>query len=390
MTNKRLRVLMFPKWYPFEEMPLDGNFVENQCEAIAVYCAVKVVFVHSIKTPLQEKYSITSGINSQVEVIRVYFPKTTLPGFLGKAQTLFRYLKAQYIGTKTATQNFTPDLIHSHVLTRSSLLPLLLFPKIPLIISEHFSGFLPQVNLYAGWLKKLATRWVVSKASFIVTPSLFLAQSMQKKGLKGNYRIISNAVDTAFFVPSNTQSDTANPVFLHVSMLSDSPKNVPTILQAFKQFLLTQPNAKLHLVGDGPQFQQQKQLAKTQGLENHVTFFGDIAKAEVAAQMQQAHALLLPSDYEVQGCVAIEALACGTPIIASTVGGTQEYLSADSSILVAPKNVDDLVAAMRKIWLQHAEYKQNALKSNIVTKVSYARVGEEFLQLYTEALAANN
>lgn len=378
---------MFPKWYPYEEAPLDGNFIENHCEAIAEFCDVTVVFVHSLKSLVNEKYSVRKEQHGKLKVIRVYFQKVAVHESFGTLKTILRYLRAQHSAINIATQHGQPDILHAHVLTRSSILPLLMFRNIPLLISEHFSGFLPQVKLYGGTLKKLATEFVVKRAAYIVTPSYFLVKAMQKNGLKGNYERISNAVDTTFFQPNKAAKSNAQANFLHVSLMSETPKNVPTILRAFKQFLLSNPAARLNMVGDGPQLEEQKALAQQLGIYNAITFFGDIKKAEVARLMQQAHALLLPSDYEVQGCVAIEALACGTPVIASTIGGTQEYLTPENSILVKPKNVDELVNAMRKMWLHQAEYQKQALQTDIQSRVSYFNVGNAYYQLYLKALS---
>ncbi|MHB1887230.1 MAG: glycosyltransferase family 4 protein, partial [Acidimicrobiales bacterium] len=79
----------------------------------------------------------------------------------------------------------------------------------------------------------------------------------------------------------------------------------------------------------------------------------------LAAAMGEAEALVLPSEYEAFGLVLLEALAQGTPVIASRVGGIPEFIESErSGLLVPPGDVAALAAAMERIRAEPARARQ--------------------------------
>lgn len=98
------------------------------------------------------------------------------------------------------------------------------------------------------------------------------------------------------------------------------PIDLVSILESIR---LTRP-ARLLLVGDGPLIPQLKQMVRDRGLQPHVQFLGPVQNIERVLQV--ADAFLLPSESESFGLAAAESLACGTPVVASRVGGIPEMV----------------------------------------------------------------
>lgn len=99
-------------------------------------------------------------------------------------------------------------------------------------------------------------------------------------------------------------------------------KGVLTLIDALRQH----PNVPVDMVGDGPAFESVRQRIADYGL-NNITLHGQQSHAATLGFLQRARGLIVPSEWrEPFGLVAIEAFACGTPVIAANIGGLGEIV----------------------------------------------------------------
>jgi len=92
--------------------------------------------------------------------------------------------------------------------------------------------------------------------------------------------------------------------------------------------------AKLLLVGDGPERPKAEWLAETQGVSSDVLFLGK--QSDMAPLLSIADILLLPSENESFGLVALEAMACEVPVIATRIGGIPEVVEDEEDGYLFP------------------------------------------------------
>ncbi|MBI4652534.1 glycosyltransferase [Candidatus Desantisbacteria bacterium] len=114
-------------------------------------------------------------------------------------------------------------------------------------------------------------------------------------------------------------------------------KNLPHIINTF--FLIQkQIPAILLMVGDGPERHKAENLVKTMKIEKHVDFIGE--RDDIENILKNSDLLLLLSENESFGLVAIEAMSCGVPVIATNVGGLLEIIkSGKNGFLVEPGDI---------------------------------------------------
>ena len=108
--------------------------------------------------------------------------------------------------------------------------------------------------------------------------------------------------------------------------------------------------ARLTVCGDGPERPALERLARQRGVEAHVDFTGWAEPSGLAHQYRSAEAVLMPSRNEPFGNVAVEALACGCPVVAARVGGLPEAVGP-CGLLFAPDDAGAMaaqIAEMRK------------------------------------------
>ena len=125
------------------------------------------------------------------------------------------------------------------------------------------------------------------------------------------------------------------PRLLFVGRL-DPQKNVTTLLELASRLLPQFPDLRLDIVGDGSLRRELEAQSAALDLGSCVTFHGWLSYHDLASCYAQANLFLCPSLYEGFGRVILEALICGTPVIASDTAGPKFILEHDQSGLLVP------------------------------------------------------
>lgn len=110
------------------------------------------------------------------------------------------------------------------------------------------------------------------------------------------------------------------------------------------------PEARLTVIGDGPDRGRLEQHAQSAGLNGRVSFVGSLPRAEVLDALAGAEAAVLSSDWENFPHAAVEALAVGTPMVATSVGGVGEIVSDGvNGLLVPPGSPEAFGHALQRL-----------------------------------------
>lgn len=142
----------------------------------------------------------------------------------------------------------------------------------------------------------------------------------------------------------------------------------------------------LLIIGSGPQEQKLKELAANLGIQQKIRFLG--RQSNPFYFFKRAEALILSSRYEGFPNVVLEALACGTPVIATPApGGTREILEGiDGCVVSAAVSSADLEKAIRR-WLEQPRKK---IGQKIVEKYAIEKITREYEQLFSCPYSASN
>ena len=135
-------------------------------------------------------------------------------------------------------------------------------------------------------------------------------------------------------------------LIIHVSNFRPV-KRINAVVDVFARVRREQP-ARLMMVGDGPELRGATRLAETLGVEDDVLFLGE--QEQVVPLLSISDAFLLPSAQESFGLAALEAMACGVPIVASRVGGLPEVVEEGiTGYLHAPDDLDGMAASITRL-----------------------------------------
>jgi len=164
--------------------------------------------------------------------------------------------------------------------------------------------------------------------------------------------VIPNFIDTQRFKPGccpDKRAQLAAPdekIVVHVSNFREVKRPLD-VVSAFA-IAAREQKARLVMIGDGPELGACKELARELGIFERCTFPGTYDA--IWELLPQADVFFLPSDYESFGLSALEAMACGVPVVASNTGGLPEVVEDGvSGFLHTPGNVDAMAASISKL-----------------------------------------
>jgi glycosyltransferase involved in cell wall biosynthesis len=230
---------------------------------------------------------------------------------------------------------------------------------------------------------------VASRLSSIVTVSTNSGQDIARDfGVDPSVmRVVPIGVDTATFRPPKAPRVPGRIVAVSSS---DSPiKGVKVLLEAVAK-LRTGHDVELVVVGkpnpDGPVARAVKDL----NLGDIVRFVSGLSNDAIAELLGSAEVAVVPSLYEGFSIPAVEAMACATPLIATTGGALPEVVGTDgkTGVLVEPGNPEELADALSALFDDDARRKKIGLagRKRIETSYTWRRVAESMVEVYQEAI----
>ena len=202
-------------------------------------------------------------------------------------------------------------------------------------------------------------------------------------------RVIPNFIDPEVFHPDHEPCHRASlapggePILMHVSNFR-AVKRVVDVVEVFARVTCETP-ARLVLVGDGPERQRAEIRAREKGVEDQVIFLGK--HASVDELLSCSDVFLLPSETESFGLAALEAMASGAPIVATSVGGLPELIDEGHTGHLLP--VGDIEGmADAAVSILRDEGKRARMRENGINfareRYSSERVVPQYERLYEE------
>jgi len=348
--QKRLLIVStaFPRW----KDDFRGVFVWNLAQALS-----QEGFICKVVVPSSAGSLGFEKIES-IEIHRMhYLPNQSmetidsdgggLPAFW-KKETWKRILLLPYFSSLIAgcfAHTKTADVLHAHfTLSAMAIWLTRWFHRKPYIVTVHGSDI-----LIAGKLPII--RWLTKKslqqAAKIIAVSEFLADStLEIIGDNSKVIVIANGFDEKTFQQQKflTLNERGDYILFVGSLIPR--KGVNVLIEAFSLISHLLPNHRLKIIGDGHEKETLQQLAHRLGVTESIDWLGNLPPADVAEYMRKAKLFVLPSLQEAFGIVLVEALAVGTPCVASNVGGISSIISDDTGVLVQAGNIPQLSQAI--------------------------------------------
>lgn len=182
----------------------------------------------------------------------------------------------------------------------------------------------------------------------LVAVSADLARRLLAAAPRSRVVVVANGVDRAAIAEALRDAPARTPgppraVFL--GRLEIDQKGLDLLLEAFAR-LTGEPRAELVLAGDGKDLAAVAAMVDRLGLDDRVTLPGRVSGAEKWRLLADADVLVAPSRYETFGLTALEALACGTPVVAFDIDCLRDTVPPGTGVLVEPLDVPGYARAL--------------------------------------------
>jgi glycosyltransferase involved in cell wall biosynthesis len=207
---------------------------------------------------------------------------------------------------------------------------------------------LPDIGYGAGLGRggRLTTRLALRLAGAVTCGSRPLAGDVRRTGGPVPL-LLPLGVDLETFAPGGA-GPSRTPTVLFVGSL-EPVKDPRLLLRAFAALAGDRPDLRLRVVGDGGLRGSLEAEVTTRGLAHRVAFDGPVARRDLPAIYRAATVLAVPSRHEAQSMVAVEAAACGLPVVGSRVGAVAELAEVGAALAIPPTDGRGLREALAAV-----------------------------------------
>ena len=210
---------------------------------------------------------------------------------------------------------------------------------------------------------KPVTRMTIDRADGVTVVSRFLEEETRRQfGVTRDLDVVYNFIDpdrhNITLSPCVAQCiPTGQKTLMHISNFRPV-KQIRHVIRVFAR-VAEQIDARLVLIGDGPEASVARELGEELGVSDRIKFVGVVDR--VAPLLAAADVLLLPSSTESFGLVALEAMASGVPVVASHVGGIPEVVEDGvNGTLAHPDDIDAMAEGTLRILTDEALHQRFA------------------------------
>ena len=317
-------------------------------------------------------------------------------------ETLYEYIP-EFLGNVLSfqrAQGVEYDLIHSHYWLSGRVGEVLSDSwSVPHVVTFHTLAKTKR-RARAGErepeLRLSVEQRVMGSADAIVVSTAEEREDLARLYRKSphNVHVVPAGVDTELFRPQNKIEArralglTEKKVILYVGRL-EPLKGVDILIDAFSR-LADLAEARLLIVGgrlgSDRELKRLRSFAEQLGIADRVTFTGAVKQTELPNYYSAADVFALPSYYESFGLVALEAMACGTPVVVSRVGGLKTFVKHGESGYLIPWRCPEPFAQRLDMLLANPGLRNSlgAAARARALKMSWGVVADEMLGFYSD------
>jgi glycosyltransferase involved in cell wall biosynthesis len=353
-----MRILTFTHLFPNSLQPVWGVFIYQRIAHLAKRPGIEVTVVAPVPyipkwIPIRswEKYKhipkeeIIGGV-SAIHPRYPHIPKIAMPlhGIL-----LFLGCYRQ-VAKLHRERGF--DCIDSHWIYPDGFAAVLIGKKLGIPVFCSARG--TDINVYPKfWTIRPLISWLLNQSTGIIAVSRALKEVMVNLGLQQEkIRVVGNGVDESRFAPMDRSKargllrlPSDGQIMVAVGSLSEH-KNHALLISATSVIISRWPDMQLYILGEGPFRERLERMVRDKGLQGRVLLPGNQSNEKLNLWYNAADVSCLSSCREGWPNVLMESLACGTPVVATRVGGVPEVITSAAYGLLVEQSVPALAKGM--------------------------------------------
>jgi len=348
-----LKVAVVTRYFPSSAEPWQGRSAYQTLRVLARETDLSVFYPNAsyprLFKPRSRSYDRLDPSYSPPDVKASYFDYPALP-------VLSRPFNGMMAARALlpAVRRFAPDLVFGCFLYPEGYAALKIGQALALPVVAMSIG--SDINRIGDPISAMQTRTVLREADFLLTVSGDLRNKAVAMGAPAEKtRAVVNGCDLSVFrvrdrleARRKLDIDPSAEAVVYIGRM-DVKKGLRELVEAAASLRPERANLRVYLVGEGPDRPLIESAIQTNSAGSYIHALPKCSFDEVAVWMAAADLVTLPSYME--GCpnVVLEALACGRPVVATSVGGIPEILSGDCGELVPPRDSGALAQALASV-----------------------------------------
>ena len=353
-----MKILTFATLFPNVKRPVFGLFVFERTSHLARRPGNLLRVISPVPYFPSWIPSSRWGVHARIPReetfgnLETYHPRYPLvPGVLMPLHGLLMFL-GSYSTAMRLHREIHFDCIDAHYVYPDGLAAVLLGKVLNLPVCVSARG--TDINVFPSFASiRPMIGWTLRQAEGVIAVSAALKNAMTNLGIaRDRIAVIPNGVNLERFqmVDRNEARDKLklhrqSKIVLSVGSLTEV-KNHQLLISAFAQAFPNRSDAGLYILGEGPLLSKLRDLTRTLNVEEKVFLLGSRPNEELASWFNAADVSCLVSSREGWPNVVMESLACGTPVVATRVGGLPEIITSDELGVLVEQDVDSLAKGL--------------------------------------------
>lgn len=302
------------------------------------------------------------------------------------------FLASQAVAVARAARRLRPDLVHCHWLLSSGLMGVLFGGRRsrPVVVSAHGSDVYTDAAPF-----RLANRFVLGHCDLCTVNSRGTRERV--RSIHGGVEpvVVPMGIHLESYGPERATPEArerlggGRPQVVFIGRFSEH-KGVSHLIAAMPAVLAALPGARLALVGFGPEETRLRRRVAELGLERAVRFTGPVAHSEVPGVLASADLVVLPSvKVEGLGVVLLEALASGTPVVGSEVGGIPDIVrDGETGLLARAGDPGDLALRCIRLLTDEPLRRRTTAEGRrlVASEFGWDRIARRFDELFHDCV----
>ena len=392
-----MKILTFSSLYPNPIRPSHGVFVEHRLRQLRRFAPALQVQVLApvpwfpLKAGMFGEYAAYAQVPRHeqrhgIEVSHPRYPVIPKVGMNLAPWLMYRAVRGEM--ARIIKGGFDFELIDAHYFYPDGVAAMYLAREFdrPFVVTGRGTdlNLIPQ---FPGPRRRL--QQVIGEAAHMITVAGALKNYLLDMGARDEQvSVLRNGVDLQLFSPVDDRQalrerlQVSGPTLISAGHLIER-KGHHLVVEAMAGL----PDWSLLIVGDGPQEKALRELARQSGVDDRVRFVGRVDQPTLREYYAASDALVLASSREGWANVLLEAMACGTPVVASPVDGTPEVVGAPAAgVLMGERSAQAVVEGVQRL--------QQALPDRAATRAyaeqfDWDETSQGQLDIFERAIAAH-
>lgn len=357
----KLKILTFTTLYPNAVQPRHGIFIQERLRHLAMQGNITIKVVAPVpwfpfKSRCFGKYAIYSKVlPAEVQAdIEVYHPKFPVLPKIGMSISPLLLAGFAYPAIrKIQKEGYDFDVIDCHYFYPDGVAAVLLGKLLrkPVMVTARGSD----INLIPEYfIPRKFIQWAAKNAQCIAAVSENLKEKIASLGTPlAKINVFRNGVDLDKFAPLDR-----NEIRRQFKLSGFTLLSVGNLIELKGHHLVIEALPRLQdvtliIAGEGEMQSKLKSIAEDYNVTDRVIFTGNVTQTELCRLYNAADALILASSREGMANVVLESLACGTPVIATDVGGNREVIRSDElGLILDSRSTESIIMGVKTIIKQ--------------------------------------